>query len=691
MDGYAGKKLKNALNLADFVILNLLTVLMITHNKAIKYRPEIDGLRAIAVIPVILFHAGFSLFSGGFVGVDVFFVISGYLITSILLRELERNEFSISGFYERRARRILPALFFVIAFFLPFSWFWMEPEELKAFGLSIVSAVLFSSNVYFFLNSDYFSPAAEEQPLLHTWSLAVEEQFYLFFPLVLLFLWKRGEAKTLLFISVALVFTLFLSEFMWRYDANANFYLFPTRIWELLCGAVLAFPQVAGFLNKTSFKFSNVMSTSGLFLILYSIFFYDESVPSPGILMFVPVLGAALVIGFTRGESLLGRVLSSKLLVGFGLLSYSAYLWHQPLFAFARLRVLGEPDIRTMVFLVVLTFLFSFITWKYVESPFRKGGSKRGRVFFFSASGVAALLLVGAVFHAGHGFPARFGMPDSLVKSFSRVDAKCFDRPYSHEVSEWLCTIGDAGDKGDVFLMAGDSHMYSMIPVFDNWAKFNSFTGLYAGYSGCPPLLSIYALRPDQLEKSCHELNDRIFNYVKEHNISNVVLAARWTYYTDGGYSGKNFSYLGLSPDEVGSADSSVNAFFVGLGKTIQAYADIGVKVHLIAQVPQQLYHPGEIYKRAYEGQEKLDLIIQDLSVSRDKHLTLQSLVNGHFKTLEEKYPESLEVIDFTDFFCDEARCLVGENDKSFYFDGDHLSEYGSIRLADVLGEKINI
>lgn len=211
------------------------------HNQAIAYRPEIDGLRAVAVLPVILFHAGFDLFSGGYVGVDVFFVISGYLITSIILREMEQGKFSIARFYERRARRILPALFFVIVCCLPFAVIWMASGEIKRFGQAMIAVSLFASNVFFWKTTNYFAPAAEEEPLLHTWSLAVEEQYYVLFPLFLMLCWRFGRSRLFWLTALAALLSLGLAEWGWRNQPVANFYLLPTRAWELLAGSLLAF------------------------------------------------------------------------------------------------------------------------------------------------------------------------------------------------------------------------------------------------------------------------------------------------------------------------------------------------------------------------------------------------------------------------------------------------------------------
>ena len=231
-----------------------------------KYRPEIDGLRALAVIPVILFHSGFEIFKGGFVGVDIFFVISGYLITTILIEEIENNRFSIINFYERRARRILPALYFIMLVCIPFAWIWMLPSQIKDFSLSLIAVSFFTSNFLFWRESGYFEALADEKPLLHTWSLAVEEQFYLFFPIFLIVLWRFGKNKVFWIIIFMTFISLVLSEWGWRNKPIANFYLPPTRVWELFSGAIIAF-----IIQKKGIQKNNFLALIGLFTIIFSI------------------------------------------------------------------------------------------------------------------------------------------------------------------------------------------------------------------------------------------------------------------------------------------------------------------------------------------------------------------------------------------------------------------------------------
>jgi peptidoglycan/LPS O-acetylase OafA/YrhL len=349
----------------------------------LKYRAEIDGLRALAVVPVILFHAGFELFSGGFVGVDVFFVISGYLITTILIEDMENNRFSLLNFYERRARRILPALFFVMLVCIPFAWMWMLPNQMKDFSQSLVAVSLFASNILFWRESGYFDAAAEEKPLLHTWSLAVEEQYYIFFPIFLILAWRFGKNRVFWMIVVMASASLLLSEWGWRNKPTANFYLAPTRAWELFAGSIAAF-----IVQKNGVQKNNFLALLGLAGIVFSIFFYDESTPFPSVYALVPVIGVVLLVLYAERETLAAKLLSTKAFVGIGLISYSAYLWHQPLFAFSRIKLLQEPSSMLMSVLALCSLLLAYFSWKFIETPFRKRGAvTRNKVFVFTVIG----------------------------------------------------------------------------------------------------------------------------------------------------------------------------------------------------------------------------------------------------------------------------------------------------------------
>lgn len=362
------------------------------------YRREIDGLRAFAVIPVILYHAGFKWLSGGYVGVDIFFVISGYLITSIILREQHAGTFTIVNFYERRARRILPALFFILLVFLPFAWLWLLPFELIDFAKSMIAVTAFSSNFLFWLESDYFSTGAELIPLLHTWSLAVEEQFYVFFPLFMIFFWSLGKRRLVVIISLIGLLSLGLTEWGWRYFPEANFYLIPTRAWELMIGALTAFylyyksesiekSKVQGIINQFA-------SLLGFLLIIVSILWLDRDIPFPSLYALAPTVGTALIILFTTTDTWVYQILSLRLFVGIGLISYSAYLWHQPLFVFTRIISLDEPSLWLLGLLSIITFFLAYFSWRFIEKPFRNK-QRFNRKQIFTTSLVASLIIIG--------------------------------------------------------------------------------------------------------------------------------------------------------------------------------------------------------------------------------------------------------------------------------------------------------
>lgn len=369
-----------------------------------RYRREIDGLRAIAVIPVIFFHAGFKPFAGGFVGVDVFFVISGYLITAILLENLATNEFSILTFYERRARRILPALFLVILSTLPFAWFLMLPDPFENYAQSVIATILFSNNILLAITSGYWSLASEFKPLLHTWSLGIEEQYYIVAPYLLLASWKFARRWIFWVLAFATVASYILCQIETGRNLVYAFFMTYSRAWELLAGSLVAY--VSG---RHAFPKRDLPAALGLLLILTAVFTFDQGMAFPGPAALIPTAGTVLVLLYAREGGRVAQLLALRPFVGIGLISYSLYLWHQPLFAFARIGNLQPPEAITYCLLIALAFGLSFLSWKFVETPFRSRSAVGTLALTVSASTVAAALLaLSTAIYVSNGVHQRF-------------------------------------------------------------------------------------------------------------------------------------------------------------------------------------------------------------------------------------------------------------------------------------------
>jgi len=359
----------------------------------VQYRPEIDGLRAFAVLSVIFYHAGLTVFQGGYVGVDVFFVVSGYLITTIICEAKSEGRFSLVDFYERRARRIFPALFAIVLFSLVGSWFLMLPYQFGDLLRATLGVAVFSSNIVFWRRSGYFDNTAETNPLLHTWSLAVEEQFYIFFPLLIMLAWRLGPKRLAVLFLIALLSSLALTEWGWRYQPGANFFLLPTRAWELLVGALLSL-HLAKCSRKPRHRSSAQLTPMlGLGLIATAVVFFDETTPFPSYWTLVPVVGTSLIV-LSHSGSYAARFLSLRPLVGVGLISYSAYLWHQPMLSFLRLGFVSEPSTPITCTVAFFSLLVSWASWRFIEQPFRDK-SKYSRNHIFAMTGIGTAVLVG--------------------------------------------------------------------------------------------------------------------------------------------------------------------------------------------------------------------------------------------------------------------------------------------------------
>ncbi len=496
---------------------------------AATHRPEIDGLRALAVLPVILFHAGFGLFSGGYVGVDVFFVISGYLITGIILKERLAGRFSLLRFYERRARRILPALFLVVLCCLPLAWRWMLPGELAAFGRSLVAVALFVSNLLFWRTTGYFDLAAEEKPLLHTWSLGVEEQFYVAFPLLVAVAWRLGLRGLGLLLAGLAAASFLFSEWLIPRDAAAAFFVAPTRAWELLAGALLALRSVsAPWRQPLGRATREAGAAAGLALILAPVFLFDANTPFPGRYALVPVAGTLLVLAFATPQTWAGRLLTLRAMLWVGAISYSAYLWHQPLFAYARLMAGQPPAPVVFAALAVLSLALAHLSWRFVENPWRDA-SRRSRkaVFAWAAAGSLALVGVGLWWVQAQGLASRWspGVRHLVAPEGSRITG-------CPAINAWLqvCPLGAPGVAPTLALL-GDSHAYAITPALGEALAASGRAGVLV-HTGCHPIPGLFDSREPltpQRVAHCAKADELLRQYVAAPGITELIVAIRWT------------------------------------------------------------------------------------------------------------------------------------------------------------------
>ena len=498
------------------------------------YRRDIDGLRAAAVVPVVLFHAGVPGFSGGFVGVDVFFVISGYLITALIAEEIRNERFSIVTFYERRVRRIFPALIAVLVASAALATMLLFPSQFRIFARSVVAAMLFSSNILFWLKTGYFAPPTGGQALLHTWSLAVEEQFYIVFPVMLFLVHRWLSGRWIAWLAPLAILSFVVSVWGVTHAPTATFYLAPTRAWELLLGSLLA---LHAFPRLPSRPLMEVMAVVGLAAIAWAVVTLSGSSPFPGANALFPCLGTALVI--YSGEvtpTYVKRLLGLPPLVFIGLISYSLYLWHWPLLVFARLWSGGELTASGTVGVIAISSAAAVLSWQFVEKPFRGPGRTLTRRQLFTFAGAASVVLVafGSYGYFSQGWPRRLPAEvariDAYSFSYDRRADDCTSVP-GHLVPPSLACIFGASVPPS-FAVWGDSHAGALVGAIGDLAKRHRAAVVFLGSSSCPPLLGVERTDPSY---ACAAENDKSMKFLlASKSITTVMLISRYALYVEG-------------------------------------------------------------------------------------------------------------------------------------------------------------
>ena len=505
-----------------------------------KYRPEIDGLRAIAVISVIIYHAGFELnigdevyqlLPGGFLGVDIFYVISGYLISYLILEKINSNSFSFSDFYERRARRLLPTLFTVIAISIFAGSLFMMPNQFKDLSGSAISSLFFLSNFWFFITDNYFADSSLLKPLLHTWSLSIEEQFYLIFPPLIYFLYKNNLRYTkLLFFSLILGSLLF-SSLGSVYFSNLNFYMLPSRIWELGVGIFLAYHHVNQkiVVKKT---FNNLILFLAIAFIILPLIFFNSSTPHPSILTSFTVIGTAIIIFYNTENCIIKNILSSKLFVGTGLISYSLYLWHYPVFAFKKIKsqTLSEFDKIESIFLIIT---LSVISYYFIEKPFRNRKLiARKKFIIFISTFLIFLFTICLYIYKNEGLPQRYSSEITKLINFNYDYKEIYQTGKCHiEIKKLItknffknCKTQINNDKKNLYLW-GDSLAAHLYPGLNNKYKDN-YNIWHRSADGCKPILSNSG--KNKKTSPCEKINEFVINEILSINPDKIFISAFW-------------------------------------------------------------------------------------------------------------------------------------------------------------------
>lgn len=650
---------------------------------ALAYRADIDGLRAIAILSVVIFHAEFGFLSGGFVGVDVFFVISGFLISTIVLKEAAAGKFSLLNFYKRRTLRIFPALFTVIAACFIAGWFIFPPGEYNSFASSAFATAAFYSNFYFDNNSDYFAAAAITMPLLHTWSLAVEEQFYLLTPGLLLLAVRFprfAKAGFLLLFAASLAFSVFLLG----KDASKAFYILPSRAFELMVGTALAMGLVPAIRNQAVAQASGL---AGLMLIALAAFTYSKETAFPGFAALVPCFGAALIIHSGQHiRTATARLLSTAPMVFIGKVSYSFYLWHWPFLVFAFFQYGLEISLTTRIALMIGAFLVSVLSYYLVEQPARiKGTALKGAtVLLIGALAILACYGVRTLVKKSDGVfwrlpPAAAAFANENPSSLS-IDGLCRDDTRVSDAGEiYACKIGAPGATPQ-FLLFGDSHAQAVGREIANLASEAGIAGQTLMFPGCPPIQD-FSNEDTQTINACASKFAMLDVFLADPSIKTIVIANRWAVRLTGHLMPNEMKGWRHPPGTFGKRDPG--AFEAPMTDTLRKIREHGKHVVFLGPVPELGFHPREeMIKTLIRGQSA------EFTFSRQSFDERQKEVMPFLARLDAM--DGVDVFYPHEILCSAEHCqTMLDEGRTLYIDNNHLNATGAALLAPMLKKAI--
>ena len=653
------------------------------------YRRDIDGLRAIAVLSVVLYHFGVPGLSGGFVGVDIFFVISGYLIGGILWKEYtETGRIWLLHFYIRRFRRLMPAFFVMALATTAVAWVLLLPFEFREYGKTLIASTVYLSNVLFYRSAGYFDTASEEKVLLHTWSLSVEEQFYIFLPLFLLLLMRVRWAVVPLLI-VLFVASLAASVWMTPKDQPAAFFLFPFRMWEMLAGVLLAIAGIRFRLSWTSWGF---LSWIGLLIVLGSVLFIRPGDHFPGYVAVAPVLGTLLLLACGRGDTLVNKALSSPPMVFFGLISYSLYLWHWPVVTLSTY-LRGEYVPGEQVLWIALSVGLAYLSWRFVEAPVRRAQRLPGwAVLGGAVMASGTLLAAGGYLYVKDGLSDRFGprvqTHINASADFLQDWSRCYFPNSGPLMGLEVCPIGPEGEPR--VLVWGDSHVRAFKEGLDLAAHEAGTPGLILWRAGCPPLFDVRKVEsyatPDE-DLACTNANLQIkqsFNRLP--SLERVLLIGRWSYYAMGtgvGLDAQNTIQVLPRSGALPVDTTQAQLFNRAVADTVTQLAERFDQVSVLRQPPElPLYDSRRAAREAAHAGWPLAAV----PVVSDTVLQAQAearAIMGETAFKTEAARGRLQWIDPWPSFCDGRLCYALYEDTGLFFDNNHVTNTAALLLRD--------
>jgi peptidoglycan/LPS O-acetylase OafA/YrhL len=650
--------------------------LALRHRLMLAYRKEIDGIRALAVSAVVLHHAGASALPGGYIGVDVFFVISGYLITSLILADAAAGQFSLVTFYERRMRRIIPALLCMLLICCLVFWLLLAPADLLYFTNSLIATSLFLSNFFFARFSGYFAPEAEQTPLLHTWSLSIEEQFYLLYPL--LCLWLLRHDRRLLVAALLLLFTGSLVSAHYWQATPARFFLTPLRLWELLAGCLLALWR-PGSINACWLR--QTIGVLALALLVGCLFLLDRTAAWPGLLTLLPIAATVTLLAVTQAGDITYRLLTTPPLPLLGLMSYSLYLWHQPLLALLRLKTVGEPEPLPKLLALTLAFALAYLSWRFIERPARRRhGLDRRLLLAGFLIGTSGLIGFGVGSYLSEGYAGRFAAnPLAASAVSSPMRQQCHTKGSDYLPPAQACRY--FGEQID-WAIFGDSHVVEPGLALAEQLAPQQRGLLHLSFSDCPPALAFTTNLP-----GCSQwLHESLQLLVNEHSIRHVLVGFRHSYHLYGNHATAYPALPQLDPARIVATPANIDGqrteqlYWQGFSQLIEQLRQAGKTVYVLFPVPEvplnihQAIHPFSVLNT----RPLLDL---ERSSSMAYYRHRHRFILGKLEQLN--YDESLIAIKPTDVLCTRDHCRVAGDAAAYYFDDDHLSVAGARLLID--------